>query len=284
MNSQTRQQVLVTGDYWHQDFQHILSGFDAVTLVQIDKIDRLTDQTFDLVVIAQSRRDQYELEVIENLQSRFEQSPVVAVLGSWCEGETRSGQPWPGVLRIYWHQWSGRFQGFQQQMEVHGISSWHAPRTSSNADRILATHTLDSTAEVKCVGISAWTRPQFEMVQDAVESFGWECRWVERCVWDAQSVQLLNPICIEADSLTPDLEKRITWLKSEFPLAGFVIILNFPRINDVTELAKLGIANVVSKPFELNDLQAGIVNAFQAKIEATAGGQNEVRENEIAKN
>ncbi len=270
MNHRVSQQVLVTGDYWHQDFQHILSGFDAVTLVQIDKIDRLADQTFDLVIIAQSRRDQFELEVIENIQSRFGQSPIVAVLGSWCEGEMRSGHPWPGVIRIYWHQWAGRYEAFTQQMESHGISSWHVPRTSSRADRILASHSLDSNSEIKWIGISAWTRTQFEMVHDAVESFDWESRWVERCVWDATSAQLLNPICIEADSLTPELEQRIAWLRSEYPSAGFVMILNFPRINDVEDLAKMGIAHVVSKPFELNDLQAAIISAFQGKLKSAA--------------
>ena len=225
----------------------------------------------DLVIIAQSRRDQFELEVIENIQSRFGQSPIVAVLGSWCEGEMRSGHPWPGVIRIYWHQWAGRYEAFTQQMESHGISSWHVPRTSSRGGsnpcftlarpRIQKSNGLESVPGLE-LNLKWFTTP--------FESFDWESRWVERCVWDATSAQLLNPICIEADSLTPELEQRIAWLRSEYPSAGFVMILNFPRINDVEDLAKMGIAHVVSKPFELNDLQAAIISAFQGKLKSAA--------------
>ena len=91
--------ILVTGDYWNPEFRSFLTGFDAVTLVPIKKVSA-TEQSFDLVVIAQAEPGQFSLETIEQLQMQFGNTPLVAVLGSWCEGEQRTGQPWPGVLRI----------------------------------------------------------------------------------------------------------------------------------------------------------------------------------------
>jgi hypothetical protein len=53
--------ILVTGDYWHRDFENVLKGFDAVTLASLDKVSTLLDQKFDLAVVAQSRPDEFSL-------------------------------------------------------------------------------------------------------------------------------------------------------------------------------------------------------------------------------
>ncbi len=41
--------ILVTGDYWHSDFKHVLSGFDAVTLVPFEKIVDLLDRSMSIL-------------------------------------------------------------------------------------------------------------------------------------------------------------------------------------------------------------------------------------------
>lgn len=259
--------ILVTGDYWHRDFKQFLSGFDAVTLVPMDKILNLSSESIDLVVVAQSRRDQYSIGSIEMIQTQFGTTPVVAVLGSWCEGELRSGNPWPGVHRVYWHQWSGRFETFVEQLRKNGITNWHAPRTSSVADQIQLPRAKVAESRIQYVGISSWTQSNFEFLQDAIGQLGWRSRWVERSTWDASTNQVFDPICIDADSYTPDVDKRLNWLRSEFPTAAFVMVLNFPRPQDITELSGRGILQVVSKPFELNDLKTAIIRAFRTKLD-----------------
>jgi hypothetical protein len=100
--------ILVTGDFWHTDFQKIVSKFDVpVTLVPFDKVETVVEQSYDLVVLAQSRRDQFLDSEVEELITNFPAAPVVGLLGSWCEGESRSGKPYPGVIQVYWHQWEG---------------------------------------------------------------------------------------------------------------------------------------------------------------------------------
>ena len=60
--------ILVTGDFWHTDFQKVVSKFDVpVTLVPFDKVETVVDQRYDLVVLAQSRRDQFLPAEVEEL-------------------------------------------------------------------------------------------------------------------------------------------------------------------------------------------------------------------------
>jgi hypothetical protein len=261
--------ILVTGDFWHTDFQTIVSKFDVpVTLVPFDKVETVVDQNYDLVVLAQSRRDQFLESEVEELLANFPAVPVVGLLGSWCEGESRSGRPYPGVIRVYWHQWEGRYSQFVEQLGKSGITSWHAPRTATSSDHIVAqTIQKDFSLGSGYIGVSAWTRSEFEMLDDAITSFGWRSRWVERSIWDAASSATVSVMCVIADSWTAELEKRIQWLNSEIPDVPFVLLLNYPRQSDAESIASAGISSVVSKPFELQDLKVAIAKAAGKELQ-----------------
>ncbi len=261
--------ILVTGDYWHRDFKSFLAGVDQVTLIPVNRISNTSaDQQFALIVLAQSQPEQISQTSVEQLQARFPHTPIVAVLGSWCEGELRTGKPWPGVLRIYWHQWQGRFDTFMGQMDTAGISDWHAPRTSSMADRFLRRDQPHSVlhSHIRCIGVSTWTLSQYEMLRDAIKHFGWTSSWIELAKENAaiNSVDA-NPvfqgIFVEAESVSPELEQRIEWLQSQFPSAKLVVVANFPRENLVRRMSAFGVSAVVSKPFELQDLRSALERA-----------------------
>lgn len=258
-----QRQILISGDYWHAEFKAILSSFDAlVTMIPTDKLDRLVspDDQFELIVLAESRRDQIPRETVDLLRERFAGVPLVNLLGSWCEGETRSGDPVPGLIRVYWHQWRGQYDKFVKQLDSNQISDWHLPSTASVADRIEASSTT-SNMEPEIIGVSAWSQPQFEMLADSLKTLGYRSRWLERCTWDAEAIKLLSAICIDANSVTDDLVNRIEWLKSTFPDPVLILILNFPRINEAHSAVELGVSEVLSKPFELADLLTAVIRA-----------------------
>lgn len=264
--------ILLTGDFWHQDFQHIVSGFGVpVTLVPIDKVETVGDSRFDLVVIAQSRRNQFFTEDVEQVQAMFAGIPVVALLGSWCEGETRSGSPWPGVVRVYWHQWEGQYERFSKQLAETGITQWHAPRTSTPADRAAAR--VPGTAnskDIQYIGISAWSPTQHEMIDDAIKSLGWKSRWVERFMWDGETTKMISAVCVEADGWSVSLQNRIKWLRTEIPNTPLVLLLNYPRKSELEEIRNSGVSEVVSKPFELDELKSAIVRAVENRSRSNA--------------
>lgn len=263
--------ILLTGDFWHSDFQSIIANLHVpVTLVPFDKINSLSDSSYDLVVIAQSHRDQFPVTDIERIQNEFSGTPIIALLGSWCEGEVRSGTPWPGVTRVYWHQWQGRYETFVNQLgDSNRIPGWHAPLTSSVGDRILAENAAPSPEEsegiVGSIGISAWTHLQHEMLADAFNHFGWSSHWIERETMDGDLSRRMAAICVEADSWSPELNQRIQWLKKEVTAAPMILILNYPRKNELDEILQAGILEVVSKPFELNDLKTAVRRAVASR-------------------
>ena len=62
----------------------------------------------DVIVVAQAYPGQFSGEALDRLARLAPLARVVVLLGSWCEGEVRSGRPWPGAIRVYWHQWPAR--------------------------------------------------------------------------------------------------------------------------------------------------------------------------------
>lgn len=261
--------VLVTGDFWHSDFQSVLSQFEVpVTLVPFEKAKTLAGSNFNLVVIAQARRGQHSATEVQELQTLFSTTPIVALLGSWCEGETRSGIPWPGVPRVYWHQWEGRYQKFVSQLKHHNITDWHAARTSTIADQVVNSKASDDPDSIRCVAISAWTNQQHAMVADALNHFGWSNCWVERSVWNATTSAAVDAIVIEADSCSPDLANRVKWVRRQVTDSPIVLIVNYPRQDKLKDLKAAGICEVVSKPFELNSLKSAVLRAVESYQEA----------------
>ena len=64
---------------------------------------------------------QFSCEAIDRIRTRAPLARLVGLLGSWCEGEVRSGQPWPGTIRIYAHQWPGRAEQELKRLEQEGV-------------------------------------------------------------------------------------------------------------------------------------------------------------------
>ena len=62
----------------------------------------------DLIVIAQTFPGQFSHQAVERLRRLAPLARVVGLMGSWCDGEMRTGSPWPAVVRTYWRQWTAR--------------------------------------------------------------------------------------------------------------------------------------------------------------------------------
>ncbi len=259
--------ILVSGDYWHNDFRRLLSESDAViTLVPLANLPSFDFEgsRFDLIVFAQTRRDQIEGEAVDQLRRKLSGVPIVNLLGSWCEGETRSGDPLTGVLRVYWHQWTGRYANFLSQLHVDGVTDWNLPLTANIADRIesgvLSVRRNGCEPGGHVVGISAVNRGDFDMLRDAVVALGWTALWLERVIETGGTPDSRMPDVnmVAGQSLSVDLKERIDSLETKFPQTPKILVLNFPRTHEEEEARDMGVCAIVSKPYELQDLQAAI--------------------------
>ena len=265
--------VVISGDYWHHEFQSIVSEFPSpVTLTPIDRLESLLDESFNLIVLAQSRPDQIPSDLVERIQASHPSTPIVALLGSWCEGGMRSDVPWPGVRRIYWHQWAGRFEQFSKQLAEVGLTLWHQPGTASDADNAMLIGEFDEESTLGIlVAISAADQAQYKYVRDAVEAFGWSSCWAERATFDQETIEMVSAVCVDANSFGEDLSSRIEWLQAKLESKPTTLLLNFPRSQDVNAAADHGIQDIVSKPFQPNDLKHAIESSIGRQQAGNSG-------------
>jgi hypothetical protein len=89
----------------HPDFR------DAVALLRSTaRFDLGESAPPELVVIAQSRPNEFPRGELEAIQRRWPLAGIISIAGTWCEGELRTGKPWPGIRRLYWHEFPAWWQ------------------------------------------------------------------------------------------------------------------------------------------------------------------------------
>jgi hypothetical protein len=90
--------VKLVGASDHPDFR------EAMDLLAASARPTSDNAQPELVVVAQSRPGEISTVAIEKLRREAPLAGIIGLLGSWCEGESRTGRPWPGVARLYWHE------------------------------------------------------------------------------------------------------------------------------------------------------------------------------------
>jgi DNA-binding NarL/FixJ family response regulator len=237
------ERILVTGQFWEREFADLVKGVGVpTTLLTCDRIEQLEklEQPFGLVLIAQAGRQTVSQEFVDRLRQMVgAEVPMVNLLGSWCEGQSRSGQPLQNVLPLYWHQWTG---GLAQLLQL---------AAQARGENRLEVYDGNSLR----VGVSALVHAQANSLKDALEFFGVEAVWLEQATWQSQPIEKLNAIVVDGDSNTASLHQRLEQLRTDHPDVPVLITLNFPRKDEVLELQAMPqVAGVFSKPFDLSQL------------------------------
>ncbi len=137
--------VLFLGDANRPEFRAArlgLNRFGAVAdFFDADVADAaLTDGELapDAIVVAQTFPGEFSHRAIDRLRRRAPLALVLGLMGSWCEGEMRTGSPWPAVPRNYWHQWPARSARKLGRLIDGKSSSWALPATATEEERVLA--------------------------------------------------------------------------------------------------------------------------------------------------
>ena len=141
----------------------------------------------ELIVVAQARPGEVTHREVKLIQHQHPLAGTVALLGSWCEGELRSGRALSGVTRVYWHQFVERAEA--ALAEQGDFAGWRLPRTATAIDvslqlrrqkarpltgpsvGILASRSeamAISEALAACGVGSMWIRDQHEVPDDVV--------------------------------------------------------------------------------------------------------------------
>jgi hypothetical protein len=260
--------VLVIGDLSHPELVHVLPCLEGICRwSHLPESSSATTEVAamdvppDLIVFAQARPGELCRALIDELRSHAPLSGACVVLGSQCEGESRTGRPVAGMPRVFWHQWPAFWQEQQARLLRGQLPAWTLPATASDEERLLyglcTPHVSreDHRTELGVV-ILAESPESAGALADAVKAGGHPAEiWSANAdappagafvvLWDAPPAELGN-------------RRRVQAIQRQFPEAGIVGIATFPRFQDRSAALSAGLYALIAKPFRLEHLLAEI--------------------------
>lgn len=239
-----------------------LAGLASVSIV--DRVDVrsaalwLADQVVapELIVVCQNRPGEIAHGEVDQLRRLAPLSRLIGLMGSWCEGETRSGHPWPAVERVYWHQWPAWLAHEFRMLR-------HDPLTATPEERWLVSNRSpaiagNATPEYGLVAILSPRRASAEMLGDACQRRGLQAICFDRApghltgaalaIWDGDR-------CGAAEAT--ELQAFVAAVRP----TPVVALLTFPRIEERNRALAAGVLQVFSKPLCVQQLLASIGSA-----------------------
>ncbi len=251
--------VLAIGDRARSEFSDAIGWFErratlavAAGVAEAEQGLRAADNPPTLILLLESHPGEYRSESLQALRRLAPLARFIALLGSWCEGETTSGQPCAGVWRTYWHQWRPRLMADIERF-LHGeCPLWGLPPTASDDELWLRLAGLPHKRRQGLIAIHAPDRQSAGALMDACHSVGYATVWlrpparmvlqgVTACLWDVPP--FTSPLSGVASRVLEELGNT--------PL---IALLSFPRLEAHRDLRQAGAAAVVSKPYRIDDL------------------------------
>lgn len=205
-----------------------------------------------LAVIAVSRPGQFSDDAIARLRQRLPLVPLVALLGAWCEGEVRSGAPWPGVVRVYWHQWPQRYAQESARLIAGQSGSWSLPDTASAEERLLGQVDTSPGRSRGLVAVVAERREVAEWLVTTCRHAGWATLW--NAHWPWAETHGADLALWDAGLIDGQTQQVLRQIGDTFGNVPVVALTDFPRSDDRQRLAAAGVAAVLSKPLLASDL------------------------------
>jgi hypothetical protein len=275
--------VQLIGEVLHPDFR------DAVVMIRAEA--RIVDGTAaqpELIVIAQIRPDVSGRHDVERLRRSAPLAGIVGLMGTWCEGETRTGRPWPGVTRLYWYEFPAWWRRQMHLRAAGRCPDWARcgeiliPDVNPTPRRQNSFPTPSPLREG--VGTGSAGGKSFEMpfnsrgvielcvarrqtadaLADVLQSAGYSTVWhrtaegapvvrgVVAGIWDGGQLDHH-----EADDLTAFCRRL------QRQRAPVIALLDFPRRDRVDYALEIGVAAVLGKPWLNWTLIDAIVSATQ---------------------
>jgi hypothetical protein len=211
----------------------------------------------DVMVVAQAFPGQFSCEAIDRLRRLAPLARVVGLMGSLCEGEMRTGLPWPGVVRAYWHQWTPRTCRELSRL-AHGRSgSWSLPPTATEEERLLVAVATERNREADGRGflgtvlVHARSREMGEWLAAACADQGWSAC----CRRELGDIDCENTVAAIYDIDTADFDAcDLQGFVSAVQPVPVIALMGFPRESEQHRVLSAGVAAVLSKPLMVEDL------------------------------
>jgi hypothetical protein len=285
--------VAVVGDVHRREYRQVFRSMREMAPVHLFRrnecealLERMeSGEAYGVIVWFQDYPGQYSRLLLERVSRGSPTTRQVVLSGSWCEGESRTGFPVPGTIRLYWHQWNcGGEEEFKRWLEG-GASRWSLPLTSGDEEgELVKTARVRGTvgplqgrhsdaafpddrdasksevsrshspaaANLAVLGACPAMR---RLLVDALRNSG-------GCPIETTLDELLSPLWREPplacfwDQPTwdADLRYRLPLLRDRFEQTRLVALLDFPRWEEVAAWEAAGGDVVLSKPMQIDDV------------------------------
>jgi hypothetical protein len=206
----------------------------------------------DLIVLTQSRPGEFANSGVDRLRALAPLARIVALLGSWCEGETRSGRPLPGVIRVYWHQWLPRLAQELDRVRQGRCPTWGLPATAGDDERLLLGGLPPRLSRHGLVAIHAWRFEAADWLAAACRLGGYSTVWLPP--WRRTRVEGAAALVFDGSDFSGREPAELRRARAELGPLPILLLLDFPRRTDGDRARAAGAAAVLSKPLLVDDL------------------------------
>ena len=255
LTSPTKITALLIGDFSSREFRSLRANiprFADVTSVagctEAVGLLRSEQAIFDLAVIAERWPGEHARGTLEQIQRESPIMRMVAVCGSWCEGQKRSGTPWPGMLHTTWHRWLPHWQDDLLRLSNHQLPSFGLPVAANEHERTLFRE-FPSRSNGKLIAIRSRREDMADMLATACRSQGYATAWLD----PRYPFRLEGPDAILWEG-SPHRLDDLQNTHHRYQRTPILALLDFPRIDDLERAIARGASEILAKPMHLEDL------------------------------
>lgn len=258
--------ILIVGETRQPEWQEFPGRFSwPCQVIQVTTLKQAADLVRneylfpDLIFLLQIRGHQFSFADWVEFHRASPLSLGILIFDSWCEGDSRSGAPLPGLIRIHRLRWEAVAEALLERFARRkGPSPW-LPPTAADDERVLAesgrpavrkwakTLLVCSGSDVGIAWLAAVVAPFAERVQRGVLGAMLGTPLPDGIILDAQA---------EIGEVEADLRAwRRTFGQVGRLLSPCIVLANFPRKEEVNRLRSLGASFVLPKPVVVADLE-----------------------------
>lgn len=263
--------ILLLGNVERAEFDGVeesLARCGAVTAIETSEAAAraLTDGELqpDWIVVAQAYPGEISRQMLETCRRCAPLARIVGILGSWCEGETRTGLPWPATARSYWHQWPVRATREFVAAKQGRPSAWSLPVTASDEERVLAEAEQGSPCEGGFVVIHSQSRDMADWLAAALARHRCASLWQSGKEHGGEvrgrvHVAGATAVICDASDFGPAEEAAVRECRRRYPGVPVMVLVSFPRPEDWRRIGEAG-GVMLSKPLSIGALLGCICN------------------------
>lgn len=240
--------VLAIGDVLEPEFAEAIELLDKEPGVQLARAAEATE-SFDLVLVFQSRPGSVPAALVEELHEQTPLAGFAVVLGSWCEGEARTGQPLPRCERVFCYAFPSWWANVCQAWTTDRPTHWQQVAFATQPHQV---------APGSLVAINTADTDSADALLTVVDTLGYCGVWFDRRREAPLTTEPVAGIWVGAQLEGLELEQLSAfrnWLPDGVSLT---VLLDFPRHQGVQQAARLGTTAVLGKPWRIDQLAAAI--------------------------